>query len=69
LLEELNAYGFRKIYVTDCPKLKDFNCINNYNDDHILHDLKLIRCGTSYENPANQTLYLKQCKSLEYFSM
>lgn len=69
LLEELNAYGFRKIYVTNCPKLKAFNCIDKNQDDYILHDLKIINCGTSYTNPPNQLLNLSQCTSLEWFSM
>lgn len=69
LLEELNAYGFRKIYVTDCPKLKTFNFIDKNQNNYILRDLKIINCGTSYSNPSSQLINLEQCKVLETFSM
>ena len=69
LLEELNAYGFRKIYVDNCPKLKTFQCVDKGQDNTILQDLKITNCGTSYTSLLRQYLDLSKCKALEWFSM
>lgn len=68
ILQELNAYGFRKIYVSNCPNLQLVNFTDNTNSNTILEDLKIINCGTAFGD-GTQQLKLINCTSLDKLSL